>query len=478
MKSSETEKIKKFIDSESYWDNWHKTNQSYCLYGKKMQESCPDPMEADEVFEEMRRILKEVLSDKDEECLRMDKMRGSSVEAWRTYNSELKPVIHKRLGVIDSSTSVFVVHGHDTEMLKVVCETLKKWKIQPITLANDTVNEGQTVIESFLKRTTNVSYAIVLISADDIGGQDGSQQQKPRARQNVIFELGYFVGLLGREKVFLLKKAKDTEIEMPTDIEGWKWTGYDEKKSWKKEMRKALANAGFDCGGNRINKTQSKHEPISDGFRQFYLPVFDTIFNLLHLEHFDQWAMKVAIDALVRLPEDVYNGMVECQGVIKHSVKSKEYPRWNSLMDNLKMLLVDFLQVVRQHAWWQEGHGWVVERFDKMNCGRSDLSEQERQTKAYVEYTYLLSDLIFELARLCNLILERIREICPGYKQMEIGCLFVGEEENLFYREDEKTDAPYPGIDNYISQRLRRTTHYGQSGTIDIRGYESSASAR
>ena len=98
----------------------------------------------------------------------------------------------------------------------------------------------------------------------------------------------------------------------------------------------------------------------------------------------------------------------------------------------------------------------------------------EIDLEAYNEHTRLITDLLLELARLGNLILTRIRAIHPEYKR-ELGLLYIDDRvdvQDLVYREDEISDAPYPGIKAFISVRLSRDTYYGGSGTIGIERYE------
>src|SRR5574341_240364 len=105
-----------------------------------------------------------------------------------------------------SSTNIFVVHGHDEEMKQAVARTLSKLGLNPIIL-HEQPNMGKTIIEKF-EKNADVQFAIVLLSPDDMAYSVNStaQDAQPRARQNVILELGYFVGKLSREKVFTLKQ--------------------------------------------------------------------------------------------------------------------------------------------------------------------------------------------------------------------------------------------------------------------------------
>lgn len=138
-----------------------------------------------------------------------------------------------------SSNKVFIVHGHDNVMkLEVANYISSELKLQPIIL-NDCPNKGKTVIEKFEEYSKDVCFAIVLLSPDDVGGIN-KDDLKGRARQNVIFEFGYFVSKLGREKVCAL--CKD-EIEKPSDINGVLYIPFN--NNWKFNLLKELKIAGI-----------------------------------------------------------------------------------------------------------------------------------------------------------------------------------------------------------------------------------------
>lgn len=116
---------------------------------------------------------------------------------------------------------VFVVHGRDRETLLETEGILTRAGLEPIVL-NRMTNNGLTLIEKF-EKYSDVSYAIVLLTPDDVGAlyEHGIQFQSLsihfRARQNVLFELGFFYGKLGRANVCCLLKQS---VEKPTDIDG------------------------------------------------------------------------------------------------------------------------------------------------------------------------------------------------------------------------------------------------------------------
>ena len=97
----------------------------------------------------------------------------------------------------------------------------------------------------------NASFAIVLFTPDDVGAlrDQADKRSKPRARQNVIFELGYFIGKLGRERVRSIYKE---EVESPSDIDGILYIRMDECGAWRQKLAREMASAGLPIARNAI----------------------------------------------------------------------------------------------------------------------------------------------------------------------------------------------------------------------------------
>lgn len=153
--------------------------------------------------------------------------------------------------IIKESNRVFIVHGHNEGMKESVARLLEKLELIPIIL-HEQPNKGLTIVEKLIEYS-NVSYAIILISPDDIGRSinQESKDARYRARQNVILELGYFVGKLGREKVLvLLKIDKEKHIEIPSDILGVGYTPYDSEGAWKSKLVDELRVVGYKVDKN------------------------------------------------------------------------------------------------------------------------------------------------------------------------------------------------------------------------------------
>lgn len=141
---------------------------------------------------------------------------------------------------------VFIVHGHAGEPREAVAGFLRKIDFTPIIL-HEQSNQGRTIVEKF-EAHADVDFAVVLLTPDDVGGSKGGQQQ-PRARQNVILELGYFIGKLSRKNVCAIKLG---DLEIPSDIIGVVWTTFDPHGAWKTALAKELKDAGHDIDWNKV----------------------------------------------------------------------------------------------------------------------------------------------------------------------------------------------------------------------------------
>jgi len=120
------------------------------------------------------------------------------------------------------SNKIFVVHGHDNELKNDVERFLHEIGLEPVVLHRQ-VDAGATVIEK-IEANSDVGYAFVLLTPDELAYTKDQQQVEEqqrhiewRARPNVIFEFGLFVGKLGRERVCCLHKG---DVTIPSDLSG------------------------------------------------------------------------------------------------------------------------------------------------------------------------------------------------------------------------------------------------------------------
>jgi predicted nucleotide-binding protein len=147
------------------------------------------------------------------------------------------------------TSKIFIVHGHNEHIRTEVAMTLGKLGLEPIILSEQP-NQGQTVIEKF-ELHSDVGFAVILLTGDDLGRVKTaeSDQDRYRARQNVILEMGYFIGKLSRSNVFPLY---EDGVELPSDLHGILYNVIDEGKTWKFKLVKELIAAGYKVDANNI----------------------------------------------------------------------------------------------------------------------------------------------------------------------------------------------------------------------------------
>lgn len=159
-----------------------------------------------------------------------------------------RPNIKDKTTII--SNRVFLVHGRDSELKESTARFLEKLELKPIIL-HEQLNKGRTIIEKF-EDYSDVSFAIVIMTPDDIGAiSEEKDNLKSRARQNVVFELGYFIGKLGRKNVVALVKG---DIEVPSDYSGVIFIGVDNNDGWKMILSKEIKASGLDIDLNKMLK--------------------------------------------------------------------------------------------------------------------------------------------------------------------------------------------------------------------------------
>lgn len=148
----------------------------------------------------------------------------------------------------ETKTKVFIVHGHDHKARGDVALFLARIELQHIILDNE-ASQGLTIIEQFERHANQAAFAVVLLTPDDIGGAVATQETGARAKQNVIFEPGYFVGKIGRGRVCLLRKGA---VEIPSDLHGVIYKHMDDGGGWKHELMKELIAAKLPLNSHAI----------------------------------------------------------------------------------------------------------------------------------------------------------------------------------------------------------------------------------
>lgn len=162
-----------------------------------------------------------------------------------TENSSSNPRISR--ADHNNSRQIFVVHGHDEAARESLARFLEKLGLVAVIL-HERRNAGRTIIEKFEQEAATIGFAIVLLTPDDLGtSADKPDKLQPRARQNAILELGYFIGRLGRERVCALHKGN---LEIPSDILGVVYVPMDANGGWRLQLGRELKTAKFEIDLN------------------------------------------------------------------------------------------------------------------------------------------------------------------------------------------------------------------------------------
>lgn len=139
---------------------------------------------------------------------------------------------------------VFIVHGHDNALKQEVARMVEKQGLEAIILSEQ-ANRGKTIIEKF-EEHSDVGAAICLFTGDDYGKAKDATSENLRARQNVVFEAGYFMGKLGRGNVILIASP---DIEIPSDLQG---VVYTNKDMWQTDVLRELKAIGYNVDFNKL----------------------------------------------------------------------------------------------------------------------------------------------------------------------------------------------------------------------------------
>jgi predicted nucleotide-binding protein len=231
---------------ETGWDD--EANDACRAWQERSRQLLRFLLVAEELYEHLRAVYGRM-------CLR-HALRATDKRAdLKADLSELESVAQElglRTGSVDSDAAhvgseprangkVLVVYGRNLEVKEQVARFLMKLGLEPILL-DEQPALGRTLIEK-LEAQAGIAFAVVILTGDDVGGLAARPRTlRPRARQNVIFELGFSVANLTRERVCTLYQEG---VELPSDIHGVEYTPLDPAGAWRAKLGRELYEAGF-----------------------------------------------------------------------------------------------------------------------------------------------------------------------------------------------------------------------------------------
>lgn len=220
------------ISFESDWDNLPGERNEYVKEFDRAGEISIKPM--DIIGDGKRNVRNSI------ECLESIMQREKMAAELKSSGIEN--------GMNIQSKNVFIVHGHDSALKLNVARTLEKLGLSP-TILHEIPNKGNTIIEKLEDAAMHCSFAIILLTADDIGRSKTEKELKPRSRQNVIFEHGYFIAKLGRDRTMCIL---DKDVEKPGDLDGVVYVESVSDLEWQMKLVQELKAAGFNVSADSL----------------------------------------------------------------------------------------------------------------------------------------------------------------------------------------------------------------------------------
>lgn len=146
-------------------------------------------------------------------------------------------------------SAIFLVHGRNHQARETVRSFLLRCTERDIIVLDEAPGLGADILGKLLTNAEKAAYAVVLLTGDDEGRAIGESDLRNRARQNVILELGLFIGMLGRNKVIALYESG---VEIPSDFLGVTYVELDSNKAWRMALVGELRAAGIEASIDKI----------------------------------------------------------------------------------------------------------------------------------------------------------------------------------------------------------------------------------
>lgn len=214
------------------------------IVDKKPLEPLNLPLQSGSKIEEQKNPAREIIDQKIEEF-------HNSLQEVTKFSDRMERM-DAAFGIPRAiSNQIFIVHGNEITMLNAVVATLKRLGHESL-ISHDRSLEDKSIFQKFIDHP-GIGFAVVLLSADDIGYRKDQtpNEARLRARQNVVFELGFLMGKLGRERVFVLY-VEQRNFELPTSYFEAIYTPYDRFGHWQFELVRRLKSCDYKVDANQL----------------------------------------------------------------------------------------------------------------------------------------------------------------------------------------------------------------------------------
>lgn len=218
----------------------------------------------------------------------------------------------------------------------------------------------------------------------------------------------------------------------------------------------------------KVNDLQRPNDVTSnDLFLSCYIPVFDKILSLVDMQNYPYWTYNWAMAGTSKISIATYHSLEDLNSFLQRISYHQDYDVYDNLLKNLGTLVSDYLYLCNKHIEIYGQEVYTIERFYKKIPNNLDY---ESQLNEFNEYCWLICDMTLELTRLLNLLMERIREKVSNY-HIDEGIFVIDtiDREKTEYRNDEKSDSPYPGLKQFVKVRsLGRNYCYSTTQQLEF----------
>jgi len=207
---------------------------------------------------------------------------------------------------------------------------------------------------------------------------------------------------------------------------------------------------------------------LKELFVSIYIPYFTALFEKLDIEEYKYWSHNLAVSGETDISYNRYYKLRDLIAFCDSCQNQINFEEYYNLTKCLQTVLTDLLNVFDLHS---KLIGEDKYRFDKFYKNHQyDPQRTPIEEKEYENEIRLIGDLTFELTRIANLLLEKIRIYDQSF-MAQYGNLTIIDTPDprgqVVYKDEEKSDCPYLGLKDFLSRKMSRIHHYEYEG-IDL----------
>lgn len=146
---------------------------------------------------------------------------------------------------------IFIVHGHNDARKHEVARLMKGLTGEDPIILHEQPDMGRVLLEKFEQTAARTGFAVIIATGDDVGRAASQTADRPRARQNVVFGMGFFFGALGRDRTSVLL---DHGVEEPGDVDGLVYIPLDKAGGWKSALARNIEAAGITIDWSALGR--------------------------------------------------------------------------------------------------------------------------------------------------------------------------------------------------------------------------------